>query len=383
MDNKATTKRMIGAVVLVLVAALLLAWLLKGKNREGQQDMAMNQTGEVKPILGFAGVGDEAQKPSIVGDDPNAAAQQAAGAGQTAGIDVTQQQGAGANQQAGVNTIPGVDVKLPETVPNTTGFEVRPAGEVRDLVDIDNKVKDGIGSMGTGNAKAVDAKTGTAAPAPATQDATGGAGKAQPPAVAQVPKTTAPSASQQDKASTNNDAAPTEKKASSKVVLVNEKPVPRATSDASMSAAAEKAAAAKKAAEDKAAAIKKEVAEKAAAAAKVAAEKAAAAKSVALANAKPGTAGAGTAATTGAAGGFSIQVLASADKAKADAAAAPLKADGYNVAVSTATVGGKPVYRVNVSGFANRADAEAAQVKMKSRYKQNDAIQGSFVTGSK
>lgn len=381
MDNKATTKRMIGAVVLVLVAALLLAWLLKGKNREGQQDMAMNQTGEVKPILGFAGVGDEAQKPSIVGDDPNAAAQQAAGAGQAAGIDVTQQQqGAGATQQAGANVIPGVDVKLPETVPNTTGFDVRPAGEVRDLVDTDNKVKDGIGSMGTGNAKAVDAKTGTAAPAPAAQDA---AGKAQQPAVAPAPSehkvSTAPSASQQDKAPTNNDAAPTEKKASSKVVLVNEKPVPKATSDVSMRAAAERAAATKQAAEDKAVAIKKEVTEKAAAAAKVAAEKAAAAKSVALANAKPGTA-----ATTGAAAsGFSIQVLASADKAKAEAAAAPLKADGYNVAVSTATVGGKPVYRVNVGGFADRADAEAAQVKMKARYKQNDAIQGSFVTGSK
>ena len=89
MDNKATTKRMIGAVVLVLVAALLLAWLLKGKNRDGQQDMAMNQASETKPILGFPGVGDEAQKPSIVGDDPNAT--------QTAGIDVTQQQQAAQN----------------------------------------------------------------------------------------------------------------------------------------------------------------------------------------------------------------------------------------------------------------------------------------------
>ncbi len=67
MDNKATTKRMIGAVVLVLVAALLLAWLLKGKNRDGQQDMAMNQTSDTKPILGFPGVGGERETKFIVG----------------------------------------------------------------------------------------------------------------------------------------------------------------------------------------------------------------------------------------------------------------------------------------------------------------------------
>lgn len=52
MDNKATTKRMIGAVVLVLVAALLLAWLLKGKNRD-LQNANLNQPAETKTILGF------------------------------------------------------------------------------------------------------------------------------------------------------------------------------------------------------------------------------------------------------------------------------------------------------------------------------------------
>jgi len=365
MDNKATTKRMIGAVVLVLVAALLLAWLLKGKNRDGQQDMAMNQSAETKPILGFPGVGGDEQKPTIVGDDPNAATQQTG-----AGIDVAQQNqnAAGTAQQAGgANLIPGIDVKLPETVPNTTGFEVRPGtgGEVRDLVDTDGKVKDGTGSMGTGNAKANTPETGSTAPVAAQPTA---------PAETKTSQVTTPSASQKDKPATNTPA-PEEKKASSKVVLVNEKPVPRAVSEASAAQAA-----AKKAAEEKAAAAK-EAAEKAAklaAAKKAEAEKIAAAKSVALAS---GGAAAGNAA--GGAGSFTIQVLASADKAKADAAAGPLKADGYNVAVSTANVGGKTVYRVNVTGFADRAAAEAAQAKMKSRYKQNAAIQGSFVTSSK
>ncbi|MGB3918561.1 SPOR domain-containing protein [Thiothrix litoralis] len=350
MDNKATTKRMIGAVVLVLVAALLLAWLLKGKNRDGQQDMAMNQAGETKPILGFPGVGDDGQKPSIVGDDPNAAAQQAAG------IDVAQQQqgATDAGQAAtGNSLIPGVEVKLPETVANTTGFDVRPVGaggEVRDLVDTDGKVKDGKGSMGTGDATASNTKSGTDSADQAQQVAT------QAPAT-ESKSSAASSASQQDKVSTK-DAAPVEKKTSSRVVLVNEKPVPRATSEDSAKAAAAKVAAAKKAAEDKAAAE-----------AKAAAEKAAAAKSVALANAG--------------AGGFVVQVMASSDKASADGVAAPLKADGYDVAVVPATVSGKAIYRVNVGGFADRAAADAAQAKMKARYTQNQAIQSSFVTSSK
>lgn len=368
MDNKATTKRMIGAVVLVLVAALLLAWLLKGKNRDGQQDLAMNQTADTKPILGFPGVVGDDQKPTIVGDDPNAAAQQ-----QGAGIDVAQQAQTTGTAAGGANLIPGVDVKLPNTVSNTTGFDVRPGpgGEVRDLVDTDGKVKDGTGSLGTGDAKASTppATGGATAPAAGQQTAA--------PADTKAPPATT-SASQKDKPATNT-AAPEEKKPSSKVVLVNEKPVPRAVSEASAKKAAEEKAAAAKAAAEKAA---KAVADKAAATKaaveKVAAEKVAAAKSVALAS---GTAAAGTA--TGGAGSFAIQLLASADKAKADAAAGPLKADGHNVMVSTASVGGKTIYRVNVTGFADRAAAEAAQAKMKSRYKQNQTIQGSFVTSSK
>ncbi len=357
MDNKATTKRMIGAVVLVLVAALLLAWLLKGKNRDGQQDLAMNQTAETKPILGFPGVGDADQKPTIVGDDPNAAAQQQ-GAVQGAGIDVTQQTVGTAQQAGGANLIPGVDVKLPETVPNTTGFDVRPSagGEVRDLVDTDGKVKDGTGSMGTGDAKASTSQAAGGVPAAPAVDA-----KAPAAADTKNNQAAVPTASQKDKPAASA-AESEEKKPSPKVVLVNEKPVPRATSEAG----AAQAAAAKKAAEEKAAA------------AKAAADKAAAAKSVALAGG-----GAATGNAAGGAGGFSIQVLASSDKAKADAAAAPLKADGYNASVASVNVGGKTVYRVSVTGFADRAAAEAAQAKLKSRYKQNQAIQGSFVTSSK
>ena len=75
MDNKSTTKRMIGAVVLVLIAALLLAWLLKGKNQsvQEQQELIAQQTQDATPILGFPGVkegGEEAAQNTQEGDAP-------------------------------------------------------------------------------------------------------------------------------------------------------------------------------------------------------------------------------------------------------------------------------------------------------------------------
>ncbi|MEB4591925.1 SPOR domain-containing protein [Candidatus Thiothrix sp. Deng01] len=367
MDNKATTKRMIGAVVLVLVAALLLAWLLKGKNRDGQQDLAMNQTAETKPILGFPGVGGD-EKPSVVGEDQTAAAPS-----QQPGADgaVAPQQDTGAAPSTtaqGGAVIPGVEVKMPETVPNTTGLSVRPGGgEVRDLVDTDGKVKEGKGSMGAGDAKPVDVGAGQE-----TTDSTGKkpTDEGHQQAAASQPPASGSSASQQDKPVSS---APAEKKSSgtsSKVVLVNEKPVPKSQSEESAKAKA----AAEKAAAEKAAAAKE-------AAAKAAAEKAAAEKSKALAAA--GATATGAAAGAAASGDFAIQVIASSDKAKADAIAGPLKADGYNVTVASASVSGKTVYRVSVGGFADKAAAEAAQVKMKSRYKQNQNVQSSFVVSNK
>jgi cell division septation protein DedD len=351
MDNKATTKRMIGAVVLVLVAALLLAFLLKGKNREGQ-DMA-NQTTETKPILGFPGVGDADQKPMLVGEDPNAA-QNAAGttASQTADPNAV---GAIASQavDAAGNLIPNV-----ETVPNTTGFDVRPAtgGETRQLVDTDGKVKDGTGSLGAGDAKAATG-AGTTATAGVAAEPAVAADKAGTVSKADVGKDSASKAdSVSNKDKPVETVVETEKKpaASPKPVLVNEKPVPSATSSASKASAD-------------------------AAAKKAAAEKAAAAKSLELA--KSGAdAGTATTTTTASTSGYAIQLVASSDKAKAAAVAATFKAEGYKTTVVAAKVDGKTVYRAVISGYADKAAATAAQAKMKARFTQNSNVQSSFVT---
>lgn len=337
MDNKATTKRMIGAVVLVLVAALLLAWLLKGKNRESQ-DMAMQQTADTKPILGFPGAVDSTQKPLLVGEDPNAA--------QTAQQTLDPAAAATAATAAVAGIIPNVNVES-----NTTGFDVRPAasGEIRPVVDIDGKVKDGKGSLGTGNV------------APA---AAGGTESASTTTVATATKTDTATKAPSNNASVKDTSveAPVEKKpATPKPVLVNEKHVPAAVS-----------------AESKA---KEEAAKKA----KADAEKAAAAKSLELAK-DTGTAAVTTpvkpaVAATG--GAFVVQLLATSDKAKADALAKTFAGEGYKTSVNTVKVDGKTVYRVVAGGYADKVAASTAQAKMKTRYSQNRDVQNSFVTSSK
>lgn len=343
MDNKATTKRMIGAVVLVLVAALLLAFLLKGKNREGQE-MAMNQGAETKPILGFPGMGGADQKPMLVGEDPNAAQNAVTAAGQTVATT------AGQAVDAAGNLIPNV-----ATVPNTTGFDVRPAanGETRQVLDTDGKMKDGSGNLGTGDPKA--AATATTSSAAAGAGLLGGgmdqadAGKG--------------SASKADSAS-NKDrpvdtVAEVEKKPAARPVLVNERAVPSASAESKAKTEAAK---------------------------KLAAEKAAKAKSEELAK----TTGTGSAhatstptsaaATGTAAGSYGIQLSASSDKAKAEAVAATFRAEGYKASVVAAKVDGKAVYRAVIGGYADKAAAVAAQAKMKARFTQNPNVQNSFVT---
>lgn len=347
MDNKATTKRMIGAVVLVLVAALLLAALLRSKKQDAP-DMAMDTAGETKPILGFPGVGGDDQKPSLVGEGQNVA-QQTDGDTAEQAADAT---ATGSTSQSAGGLIP--DVNLPNMAANTTGFEVRPPNDdTRQIVDTDGKVKDGSGNMGGNVTVPSDKAQGSTAAGDQAAKDTGGA--AQDSGSTQA---AAGSASNNDK-----PVEPEKKPATSKPVLVGERRVPAAPSAESV--------AAKKAAAEKAAAAAKAEADK------KAAEQAAAAKSRELA-----AAGTASSAAVAAAGSFSVQVMASSDKAKADAVAAPLKADGHQVSVSKAVVSGKTVYRVQVSGFDSRADASNAQASMKRRYTQNQYVQNSFVTAN-
>ena len=337
MDNKATTKRMIGAVVLVLVAALLLAWLLKGKNRD-LQNANLNQPAETKTILGFPEVSTDANgKPILVPQDNTAA-------NTGAGLDASPQV---------IPVEPAPAANTPTTAP-AAGFAVRPTApaptESRQVVDTDGQVKNGLGNMGSNDTKAPSTASTTT-----TTDLTGT--ETQPLNLPSAESKAsgsqaAESASNKDRpAASKNTVSASEEKRSPRPVLVGEKPVPKATETPAKSMSA--------------------------------IEKAAAEKSLALAKAEKGEKTSVVSAkdnesTTS--GDYSIQLMASSDKAKAEEVRKAMTAEGYKVALVEAKVDGKAIYRVRVGDYPKKEDAVAAQAKMKERYTKNTYVQNSFVT---
>ena len=339
MDNKATTKRMIGAVVLVLVAALLLAWLLKGKN-QNQDVTGTEQLTENKPIIGFPGV-----------EDPNAA----------------NNNGVLLDPNAAQNTN-GAEQNLEGSTNQAAGLEVRPVVENGQVTTQVN------GSLGAGEVKpfAASSSTSTEQATDSKKAATAETGSVGSVGVSSGSTASSSSVSVNASAKDHPKTETAEPKRSS-AVIVNERPVPRADSEESMRERAAREAAAKKAAEAKAAAEKAAAEKSKELAAAKAADAKAAAKSEELAAGK-------TTSTAATAGGFAIQFMASADKAKAEAVAKPLAAESYKVAVAEAKVDGKAIYRVRLGGFASKEEAVAAQAKMKARYTQNPDVQNSIVT---
>lgn len=330
MDNKSTTKRMIGAVVLVLVAALLLAWLLKGKNADRKEGaMITSQAQESGPIQGFPSVNDEGvvAKPDLMGGatDAQQQAQSALdGAGDVAANAGKDAAAAGGSMLGSVVNSAGnaVDSGQQAVKDAASGFAVRPGAEQRQVVDGET-VKAGMGSMGTGS---------VAEKAPAASNAAGSG-------VAVSSSSSA--SSDKDRADTRQTDVSTEKKVP-QAKLVGEKAVPSPTTEAKRRAAAEakKKAAAKEAASKKAAA------------------------SAAAAGGK----------------GFVVQVLASGSESKANGLRDDLAKDGYAVFVTKAVVSGKTVYRVRVGAYPTKEAAVAVQTRMKARYTKNPFVKNSFVT---
>jgi cell division protein FtsN len=327
---------MIGAVVLVLVAALLLAWLLKGKNRD-LQNANLNQPAETKTILGFPEVSTDANgKPILVPQDTTTANAGAA----VEGTNPSQPQ-----------VLPIEPAPAATTAP-AAGFAVRPTApaptESRQVVDTDGQVKNGLGNIGANETKSTTTTTTR------TTDLTGA--DTQP---LSLPKTESKtnashvteSASGKDKATTSKTTvSPTEEKRSPRPVLVGEKAVPKDSELASGKSMSE-------------------------------IEKAAAEKSLALAKGeKAAVSAAKNNDTASASGDYSIQLMASADKAKAEEVRKAMAAEGYKVALVEAKVDGKAIYRVRVGDYPKKEDAVAAQAKMKERYTKNTYVQNSFVT---
>lgn len=334
MDNKSTTKRMIGAVVLVLVAALLLAWLLKGKNADRKEGaMITSQAQESGPIQGFPSVNNEGvvAKPDLMGGatDAQQQAQSALDGAGDAVVDTgTAAAAAGGSMLGSVVDSAGNALNSGQQAVKdaASGFAVRPGAEQRQVVDGET-VKPGTGSMGTGSVaeKAPVASSGDAGSSAASTSSSASA------------------SSNKDRADTKQTDVSTEKSVP-QAKLVGEKTVPSPTAEAKRRAAAE----AKK---------------------KAAAEEAARKKAAASAAAAGGK-------------GFVVQVLASGSESKANGLRNDLTKDGYAVFVTKAVVNGKTVYRVRVGAYPTKDAAVAVQTRMKARYTKNPFIKNSFVTSN-
>lgn len=399
MDNKSTTKRMIGAVVLVLIAALLLAWLLKGKNPKLQQNQiaTAQQTQQVQPISGFPGVADPnalppapsgpSAPPALVAD-----AQQMQAAAQA-------QAAAGANEPVAA---PNADLQTTQapTPENVATFDIRP-GETRAAIDKNGNAVETVGSMGGDAVVAQGANSDENQPAPsnAVTNETGSAGNAvtntataevaasepQPKSLVESAQATANEVAAGAAAATAQATnAATQGAKQTKEVLVakpnvtatnpavkpvtisaaNPKPVqPRLVNERPVPESAVRSSNTANSATVNAATKKSEEVAKASAPQKVPTVEALTAEAAKR-------------------DGYVIQVLATSDRGKADTIRQTIATDGYPAFIAQGVANGKRVYRVRIGTYRAKSDAVSVQSRMKARYAQNQLVQNSFVTNN-
>jgi len=428
MDNKSTTKRMIGAVVLVLIAALLLAWLLKGKNKQAEQkDLIAEQTQESTPILGFPGVkNDQAQNGegslAAASSSTDPAAQQAAGAnpnqdyaigstnaggttatGAAAATDPAQQ------QAAGVLGTQDPNASMPIADPNSATTQTAAAGTATGQTAaagaggiIASAVESGKQAIQGLTTPAADSTTDFQVRDSAAKDAA--AGKAEPTAKGEVREvvengqkkpgvgsmganatTAAPAAGK----TTGSESAPTKTAAAGSGAETGNKVAsagsnkPNATNGAANASTKDRPAVSSGELKPENPRLVNERPVPAPSAqprntASASTNERPASRPAAKPVEKPVPAAITTA--NAAASGYVIQVLATSDKAKADSIKTSMTGEGYPVFVASANVDGKTVYRVRVGTYPGKGDAAAVQARMKSRYAQNQYVQNSFVT---
>ena len=90
-------------------------------------------------------------------------------------------------------------------------------------------------------------------------------------------------------------------------------------------------------------------------------------------------AAANTTASSKPTGKYSIQLLATSSKSRAEKLAKTMKSEGYKVFVTQAVRENKILFRVRIGGHNDRSTAIKAQESMKRRYKENFFIQNSLV----
>lgn len=412
MDNKSTTKRMIGAVVLVLIAALLLAWLLKGKNRPAEQkDLITEQTQESTPILGFPGVkedpaqnGEGSLAANGLSSDP--AAQQAAGANPNQEYAIGSTNAGTAGAAAG-GTVAGATAATDPAASGVLGAQDPNAS--MPIADPNSTSAQGAGAT----ANTAGANGGVAAAATGAVAAAGGAvagavesGKQAVQGLAnQVQSDTTgfqvrdPKKGEVREVVENGQKQPGVGSMGANATVTGEGQAKSAGNAANGNDTPKVAAASTKPASGGNNASTKDRPAVSAGELKPENPRLVNERPVPAPAAQPRTPARVTTTTerpvsrppastnkpevasaSATASGYVIQVLATSDKAKADSIKSTMGGEGYPVFVTNAKVDGKTVYRVRVGTYPGKGDAAAVQARMKARYAQNQYVQNSFVT---
>ena len=321
--DKTATRRMIGAIVLVLVAALVLAFLLKGKSNKPETELVQDVTLPSSPILAFPGDGASSAQQVATGDS-TANIQQVAAEPQTADPDAT---------KAGLDMLPN---------------GLKPAADA---------VKNAAAQTPQNTPKSVNVADATANPKDTanTPDSKGAAAKSSRKDLkkndivnlgndSKVNSDDAKS-SDKDKKSKSSDSQKKDQKKPKgpKPKLVNEKRLPKVGDKRKKSEVAKKS----------------------------------------LPSSKPDTSKADTASdSTIPTTGFSVQLLATGAESKADAVKTQMIDEGYPAYVTSVINNGKTLYRVRVGSYQDHDEADSVQARMKRRYSKNSNVQNSLVVAN-
>ncbi len=390
MDNT-VIRRGIGAVVLALIAALLLGYLLKGKDQERKEVAEM--TLPESPIQIFpeskengdatqAVVATESADAVAQNDTADQASQNSSDDAVSAAVQTTGEQSTAMAQEAEGATTQAVEMANKAVDAEQGNAAIAKGGTVIDqagqaVVDAGNVAKDGTVNFAIrpnqvdaevrpsieGDAK-VDTANAMVEEAAGSASTVAAAGAAAAAAAGAAAMNKVKDKAAQVSASGAESASKLTADVSNK--LVAEKKRSASTTTRSNTQATKKASAGsiRLVGEKRLPPVKPGVSRKAAVAASAA------------------TAAAGVAAGSGAVLGnnsYVIQLLATSDKVKAINIQKTMHSEGYQSFVAHANASGKPIYRVRIGAFSDKSIAMNMQAKMKRRYRKNQYVQGSIV----
>ena len=313
--NRTMVKRGIGAAALAIVAALLLGYLLKGKDQERQEvvDMTLPGAQEVKQSLNIPNLGGNSTKDATK-NTADAAKNAANGAGETV-IASADALGNAANE----------NVKTKKTAVNTyenkgddLDFTIRPPkGEKRQIVDNIGKSKQEPKSTTASTNKTSSAQQNT--------------GSISRPTDGSVIASTS---SSEPKKSVYRPRLVGERERKASYGIVVAEPSEKSKRKAQQ-AQAKKESATKKQTKPVEKATKK--------------------------------------------GSYAIQLLATSSSSRANNLKKLMQKEGYSSFVSKTSKNGKILFRVRIGNYSNRQIATTAQSKLKRRYQKNPYVASSLV----